>query len=346
MSKNIVIQEGGTGKQFTADKLKTNLVGGGTCLWVPEDETTLGTKNINENGTYNASDDGYYGYSAVTVNGVGTATGTGPDGETHSYTEDGQGGITDIILPDHIAIVTPPTVTTYADGATIDFSGMVAKAYLKAGGLWTDSTHPNGVIPISELIFPVTTADISSAEKDIWSDGDGINAMLISYTEHWNLGYDYIHNRPDPSKDRAVYISQTIGSHNSSMFGITPAMWGGNGPTQFYATIYNDKLYIWGATARRALNSYEDSGREYNKYNMWSGTSADTGSGELVTFSSVPSWITGLPTSTKAPTGNEELQPEAAKQTIPVQWTRPGDYSTLESTFDITVTARETQATT
>lgn len=27
MSKNIVIQEGGTGKQFTANKLKTNLVG-------------------------------------------------------------------------------------------------------------------------------------------------------------------------------------------------------------------------------------------------------------------------------------------------------------------------------
>ena len=52
MSKKIVIQEGGVGRQFTADKLKTALVGGGSCLWVPEDETTLGTKIITENGTF------------------------------------------------------------------------------------------------------------------------------------------------------------------------------------------------------------------------------------------------------------------------------------------------------
>lgn len=35
MSKNINIQEGGIGKQLTVDKLKTNLVDGGTQLWVP-----------------------------------------------------------------------------------------------------------------------------------------------------------------------------------------------------------------------------------------------------------------------------------------------------------------------
>jgi hypothetical protein len=122
----------------------------------------LGTKIITENGTYKASGDGYYGYSEVTVSGIGTATGTGPDGETHSYTEDGEGGITDAVLPDSIAVVTPPTVTTYAGGATVDFSGMVVKAYLKSGEIWSDAAHPNGVIPISELTLPVTTADLSS----------------------------------------------------------------------------------------------------------------------------------------------------------------------------------------
>lgn len=50
MSKSIVIQEGGIGKQLTVDKLKTDLVGGGTCLWVPEDSTNLGTKHISEGG--------------------------------------------------------------------------------------------------------------------------------------------------------------------------------------------------------------------------------------------------------------------------------------------------------
>lgn len=160
MSKNITIQEGGVARQITANKLKTNLVGGGTCLWVPEDETQLGTKHISENGTFKANDDGYYGYSEVTVSGIGTATGTGPDGETHQYTEDGEGGITDTLLPSSISVVTPPTITTYEDGATIDFSGMVVKGYLKSGDLWTDSDHPDGVIPISELTLPVTIADI------------------------------------------------------------------------------------------------------------------------------------------------------------------------------------------
>ena len=58
MSKNITIQEDGVGKQLTVDKLKTNLVGGGTCLWVPEDDVALGSKRILKNGTYRASDDG------------------------------------------------------------------------------------------------------------------------------------------------------------------------------------------------------------------------------------------------------------------------------------------------
>lgn len=159
MSKNITIKEGATAKQLTVDKLKINLVSGGTCLWVPEDETELTTKTITENGTYKASDDGYYGYSEVTVSGIGTATGTGEDGETHQYTEDGEGGITDTILPDSIVVESPPTVTEYYDTAIIDFSGIVVKAYLKSGNLWTDDDHPDGIIPIEELTFPVTAAD-------------------------------------------------------------------------------------------------------------------------------------------------------------------------------------------
>lgn len=169
MSKNIVIQEGGVGKQLTADKLKTNLVGGGTCLWVPEDETRLGTKYISENGTYRASDDGYYGYSEVTVSGVGSVSGKDPDGSGDDATatvDPETGEIVITKLPYSISVVTPPTVTEYSDGATIDFSGMVVKGYLKSGDLWTDSSHPNGVIPISELTLPVTTADSGSASGE------------------------------------------------------------------------------------------------------------------------------------------------------------------------------------
>lgn len=326
MSKNIVIQEGGIGKQLTADKLKTNLVSGGTCLWVPEDGTVLGTKSITENGTYKATDDGYYGYSEVTVSGIGTATGTGSDGEDHSYTEDGTGGVTDTILPYSISVVTPPTVTTYADGATIDFSGMVVKAYLKSGGVWSDASHPNGIIPVSELTLPVTTADKDESRSDEWSDGHGVNATLVSYTEHWDLSWD---KKTEVQK----WVSQALGT-----YGGLPAMMGGSGPTQFFITIYNDKMYVWGSTADRGINTYDyDPSREWGRWRLVKGRSLSTGTGALKSFSAIEEF-TQVAASTVEPTGTGELQPVAAYQTIPVQWNRPRDYKTLESSFDITVT--------
>lgn len=172
MSKNIVIQEGGLSKQMTANKLKTNLVGGGTCLWVPEDETKLGIKIITENGTYKASDDGYYGYSEVTVSGIGSVTGTDGDGDEATVTPGTDGELVITKIPSYIIVDVPPTKTTYADGETIDFTGIVVKAFLKSGEPWSDSSHPDGIIPISELMFPVTTAnadDVSgrSASSDI-----------------------------------------------------------------------------------------------------------------------------------------------------------------------------------
>lgn len=72
MSKRIRIKEEGENKNFTASKLKTNLQGGGTCLWVPQDEAgdyaNLSNKTITANGTYNASSDNVDGFSKVTVN--------------------------------------------------------------------------------------------------------------------------------------------------------------------------------------------------------------------------------------------------------------------------------------
>ena len=133
MSKNITIQEGGIGKQLTVDKLRTDLVGGGSCLWVPEDERQLTTKHITENGTYRASDDGYYGYSEVTVNGVGSVTGrdptTGEEVEVHRDPTTGE--IVETVIPTEIRVIEPPTnpYGIYQNGQTITKDGMVVKAY-------------------------------------------------------------------------------------------------------------------------------------------------------------------------------------------------------------------------
>lgn len=172
MSKSIIIQEGGLGKQLTADKLRTNLVGGGSCLWVPEDDTRLGTKYISANGTYKASDDGYYGYSQVTVSGVGTATGKDGDGDQAQTTTDPTTGdlVTEKLI-ERIAITTPPTTTEYHKNDTINFSGLVVHGYSSTG-------RDLGVIPINELAFPVTTATGS----DEWSATSDITPSPVTFT--------------------------------------------------------------------------------------------------------------------------------------------------------------------
>lgn len=181
MSKNIVIQEGGIGKQLTADKLKTILVGGGTCLWVPEDETQLGTKYVSENGTYKASDDGYYGFSEFTVSGVGTATGKDGDGDQAQTTVDPETG--DLVtkkLIESIQITTPPAKTTYQDGETLAFSGLVVHGYSSTG-------RDMGVIPLNKLSISPTTAayDAETATQTATSEfcPEGINISGYVYEE-------------------------------------------------------------------------------------------------------------------------------------------------------------------
>ena len=161
MSKNITIQEGGIGRQLTVDKLKTNIVGGGTCLWVPEDETRLGTKHITEDGTYIASEDGYYGYSEVTVTGIGTVTGrdpdTGEDVEVHRDPDTGD--IVSSAIPTEIRIVTPPTKTEYNVGEPINMAGAVIKAYSSTG-------RELQVVPLNEIsINPASAPSAPGSES-------------------------------------------------------------------------------------------------------------------------------------------------------------------------------------
>lgn len=170
MSKNIVIQEGGIGKQITADKLKTNLSGGGTCLWVLEEDVQLGTKMITENGIYYASEDGLYGYSRVTINvagGEGSDTPGGPgssitgkngDGEDVVVSVDENGDIQTQIVPSSIRVLTPPynQYGIWMNGQTITKDGMVVKAYLHSGAEW-------GVVSNSAITLDPTTATYNPA---------------------------------------------------------------------------------------------------------------------------------------------------------------------------------------
>lgn len=210
MSKNIIIQEGGVGKQLTVDKLKTNLVGGGTCLWVPEDEHNLGTKYITENGTYNASDDGYYGYSQVSVSGIGTATGKDGDGDQAQTTVDPETG--DLVtkkLIESIAVVTPPTVTTYQDGAIIDFSGISVHGYSTTGA-------DLGEIPMNELVFPETIADYSKGSGEGEVIVDGLNSPV--YLNSVGVGSYLEPDNPMTYMGVEINLARYISAMNGSAY--------------------------------------------------------------------------------------------------------------------------------
>lgn len=66
LAKSIVIQEDGTDKRFNSvKKLRTPLQGGGTCDWIPQSEMIA--KTVTDRGVYQASADGVWGYTQVTV---------------------------------------------------------------------------------------------------------------------------------------------------------------------------------------------------------------------------------------------------------------------------------------
>lgn len=225
MSKNIVIQEGGVGRQFTANKLTTALVGGGSCNWVPEDEVGLTTLSVTENGTYSASDEGKYGYSQVNVSVPGGAG--GPPGGTGSsiigvdpttgnenlVTVDEDGNIETVELPSYIVVDTPPTKVIYDDGDLIDFTGMVVKAYKKSGELWENEQYPHGIIPINDLQCPVKTADIDAAISSWERDVTGTDLVSPVYLVPLNVG-DIFGNLPIMSIEGGpVYGMCTPGAH-------------------------------------------------------------------------------------------------------------------------------------
>ena len=325
MSKNITIKEGGTAKQLTVDKLKTHLVSGGTCLWVPEDETNLTTKTITENGTYTASDDGYYGYSQVTVSGIGTATGTDGDGDEAVVTTGEDGELEENKIPSSIVVETPPALTIYADGETIDFFGIVVKGYLKTGGLWTDEDHPDGVIPISELTFPVTVADADAA-----IDGTATSSLVDGSVPCTNYLTLVQHNPGQVSRTEIFKYTEgmfavIVGSSSTSILAADGE------DTQVYErhrTEYSDGGESSNNSYISLNQSYTYNGKTVHYTIVNQGWSYDEQS--ISNANALDKYVAWTIVYGDITTGGQE---------IPVKYIRPSDNKELASKFYITATS-------
>jgi len=323
MSKNITIQEGGIAKQLTVDKLKTNLVGGGTCLWVPEDETVLGTKNITENGTYKAVDDGYYGYSEVTVSGIGAVTGKDPDGsgDDAQATVDPETGVIVINkLPSSIRVIRPPTnpYGIYMDGQAIAKDGMVVKAYDVNG----DEMQ---IVPNGEITLNPSTAVYDPATDVQYYVSGGIHAVGV-------LASNIYQNKRGGVDYYGKYSLAGVGAYYIGTIERTTVP----DDTTYYLTKYDESVYI-ATNKNNGVNRYENRETGITPAGNVSGNYGKT----FNTNAFFTEWFANVPTSTENPLNKsiDDLEPEGdqagSHQTITVSWPRPGDGAILETTFDI-----------
>lgn len=94
--------------------------------------------------------------------------------------------------PARIEVTTPPTTTIFESGQTIDYTGMVVKAYTADGDLWTDDTHPDGVIPLSELTLDYSAEynEQSHSEAEAIVDQNNPDIMqCVKDTGVFKFGY-------------------------------------------------------------------------------------------------------------------------------------------------------------
>jgi len=94
MAQRAIIGINGRDAPFSEmlSKIRTKNIDGSNVTWVPDVDTKCVPFTITENGTYNASDSGKYGFDPITVsiNGAGSVHGT-KDGVSYTVTVDENG---------------------------------------------------------------------------------------------------------------------------------------------------------------------------------------------------------------------------------------------------------------
>jgi uncharacterized protein YuzE len=364
MSKNITIQEGGIDRQFTASKLRTSEVGGGSVTWIPEDEASLTTKHISVNGTYNASDDEAYGYSTVYVNvpggsGSANADGTptiengtepggigssviGKDPETGNEIAvgvDEEGNIVQTEVPSAIKVLKAPDKTAYTDGETINYAGIVVHMKKKDGTDYTDTNHLTGLLLLEELTLSETTAHGGSGEGEAEppSEWNFTNILVpVPYSRHavchW-VGSKGPYVSCEVNADCAVAVAATGGAGVTIILASEKQQISYSG---YYILRQNGARGEFNTTANGTAYTYD--GKTVYYLTLGSDWGADENT-VPTRFSTSPLayWGSGVNKVAWTMVYGSGGGGGESKASIPVQWTSPYDGRTFEDSFEITV---------
>lgn len=349
-NKTPSIQEGGTAKNLSCAKLRTAKQSGGTMLWVPEEEVSLGTKSVNKNGTYTAASAGKYGFSQFSVNvpggngsadshgkptggdikpgGAGSAV-VGTDPETGNDVVVGVDEDENLVktpLPSSIVLVTPPTKTDYNDGENIDLSGAVVVAKMADGTTWTDVDHPNGHVSC--------TPDPAAA------DASAVESRAVEYNGNrfvYTADYGYIESENGNFDRLTKYTGGTVYFFTST----TPS-----GRTELTVTSNAD------FSLQDTYKYYTQSGQKIVqcRRTYWSGRVIyfeGANSDACVSVhppSSVEFDSTGYGIAWEFWEAMEKGTIVGGTQPITLSWARPGDGKVLSTTMEINVGAHTTES--
>lgn len=294
----------------------------------------LTTRVINENGIYRAKDEGYYGYSEVTVNNIEAITGINPTDENEYYVEaDNNNYLVETLLPSKIEVFTPPTKIVYADDEVIDTTGMVVKAYSENDNLWESTGYIGGIIPLNEITIEPTIAELSEGGgEDIGTSDGNIRCACLHLSDdtqyYWG---NYVH-RSEDSNYGTHYYSSTGTTEVLKSFGIKQEVFGTRESYDVYVTQYENALYFIVAspqTRPEAVVVY------YDEHAGWQGSSQINNwvKCEMQNLDSV------FPRSTVDPLTIEfsDMHSLGQGQIVQVGWNRIKDNKLLTADFEITV---------
>lgn len=375
MSKNITIAEGSQAKNFnTVHKLRTNLIGGGTQYWVPEDEAgayaNMGQKSITANGTYRASDDSKDGYSQVIVNV--------PPKEAHlttkSITENGiYRGIDDGV--DGFSQVNVNVAGVGEATVVLDepIGGDGNEHHISANP--TTGKPIDTVLPSSITITTMPTTLVYTDGQTIDKTGMVVKAYKNDGTIWESTGYtggviplselvlDPATAEIDPYERRktnghglnVLEVQYTLQRHVPFVGSEEYHLWmtsdrnigngtalGGqsNNTAQLYLTMYNGMLYAYrksGSNGGMQL-ARKDSATGYWEFVYWGGDTSALGqwvqATEVIRYGGDCS---NVPVSTVNPMNESIDNLRPAGVTVKVKWARPKDGKELMASFPITV---------
>jgi hypothetical protein len=270
-------------------------------------------------------------------------TGKDPDGSGDDATatvDPETGEITITKQPSSIEVITPPTnpYGIYQDGQTIVKDGMVVKAYLESGGEY--GTVLNGEITIN----PTTAVYDQSQDHGITGDAtiddtsglsqDTIDALPIGYgTQIIGSSPYYETGVPGGVSDAIISLTHTAPVYVFSQYD-------GNGGEVPYACSTEQFSGV--------ITTHNPGGITPYNSNILSSSAYINGKVvHWVQSIGAGGWDFSTPPTNSADGpveaayvilyGTRDEKPAGSPQTITVSWSRPGDGTILETTFEILV---------